>query len=176
MHRMGGSSPQLPSTFSTSTAHINEGILYLNLPLVKKQQLNYILNYLVSNYRDVTLEQIGNVISLISTMTQKYRINAQNTLAILNFVYRSLSIDSDKLNQYVLVLCPEIMSIVEKRFDINFSSFFKKNILLFILKFDFSCAIYRFGLNSSSQPQAIVCNWVAPRKLSLLFDMRVCVK
>ena len=61
-------------------------------------------------------------------MTEKYKISSQNCLAILDFVYRHLSLEYDKLEHFALVLCPEIMSIIEKRFSRRFIGFFMENL------------------------------------------------
>ena len=45
-------------------------------------------------------------------MTERYRITAQNTLSVLDCIYKGLSMEIDKIEHYGLVLCPDIKALV----------------------------------------------------------------
>lgn len=127
--RLNPSLPQVPVSPVNKAGQVHPNIAELNVPPAKKHQLNFIFKHLTSTHREVTTHQADNIIDLILTMTEKHRLSAQTSLLVLDLAYKGLSGEMSRLEQYGLVLCPDIVAIVEKRFQQKFNEFFRFNMV-----------------------------------------------
>ena len=81
-----------------------------------KVHINQIFNYIIKNFRHVTLGQTQNVALTILKIYKLMNKKADLCLNYCHFLFENISLEIDKLEHYSLIFCPEIVSILEKRF------------------------------------------------------------
>lgn len=79
-------------------------------------QINQIFNYIISNFREITLGQTQNVALTILKIYKLMNKKADKCLNYCHFLFEKMSLEIEKLEHYSLIFCPEIVSILEKRF------------------------------------------------------------
>lgn len=56
-------------------------------------------------------------------LIQDYKLNAEKCFRVLDFVIRSVHREREKLRHYGLIMCPEIVAVVENKIGKNFTIF-----------------------------------------------------
>lgn len=107
------------------------------LPLKQepKKHLNNIYTHLISHYREVTMGEGEHVLNFLLCMHEMCGENWAGMGSLCDYVYRNVSECVERLEEYGVVFCPEVVSVIGKRFSLDFNQFFKSNVMELYLQY-----------------------------------------